>query len=306
MPWEIDHALLFADKLKQSIYNINKDDTIYVDSILNLSSYVINWNESKLSKEFFIEKYKLFDELIKNKFKHKTSIYDGDELYGHLDFHKTVKQDNIDYYILVCPDIDFSSSLLYYMIEYAKNIKNQYFVLTPQIFRCWDSSWDMLVNEHMMQFDYKQHLSVDIHEIRHILNNNSKNDIEAFPIQQFKFAGWFDLYNKKFFEELVPVLPEWKGYGPWDFYAINICGLSKSLGLDVKQYVLKNELIWFYDSGCLSDIVHEVSGEGLLKSTYTKFLKKKINRSEQTVNIYSDMNKNLKNWIDNARKTGLI
>jgi hypothetical protein len=306
MPWELDHALFFADKLKQGIYNINPEDTIYIDSALNLSSYVIDWESSKLSKDFFIEKYKLFDKIIGNKFQHKTFIYEGNELYGHLDFHKTVKQENVDYYLLVCPDIDFSPNLLYYMIEYAKNIKNKYFVLTPQIFKCWDATWDVLVNENMMQFDYKKHLSVDIHEIRHILNSYEQSTPEAFSIHQFKFAGWFDLYNKKFFEELVPVLSEWKGYGPWDYYAITICSIAKSLNVDVKQYVLKNELIWFYDSGCLSDIVNDCSGEGALKSTYTKFLKKKINRNQQTLNIYQDMKKNVDNWLNLAKNNGII
>ena len=42
MPWEIDHALLVVDKLKKSIYHIDPQDTIYIDTALNLSSGVIN------------------------------------------------------------------------------------------------------------------------------------------------------------------------------------------------------------------------------------------------------------------------
>ena len=156
MPWEIDHALIFADKLKQSIYNVKSDDVIYIDSALNLSSFNINWNESKISKEYFIEKYKLFDTMVNDKFVHKPFIYEGDSLYGHLDLHKISAQTNIDYYIIVCPDIDFSTSLLYYLIESAKSIKNEYFIITPQIFRCWDNTWDILVNDLFLKYDYKQ------------------------------------------------------------------------------------------------------------------------------------------------------
>jgi len=36
MPWEIDHALLIANKLKQSSFYINSNDKIYVDTVLNL------------------------------------------------------------------------------------------------------------------------------------------------------------------------------------------------------------------------------------------------------------------------------
>ena len=42
MPWEIDHALLIVNKLKQSIYHIDPQDTIYIDTALNLSSGIIN------------------------------------------------------------------------------------------------------------------------------------------------------------------------------------------------------------------------------------------------------------------------
>ena len=57
MPWEIDHALLIADKLKQSIQYIDPLDKIYIDTALNLSSSVIDWNASKLPKEYFIKRY---------------------------------------------------------------------------------------------------------------------------------------------------------------------------------------------------------------------------------------------------------
>ncbi len=53
MPWEMDHALIVADRLKQNIYNIDTTDTIYIDTALNLSSKVINWETSTLKKDFF-------------------------------------------------------------------------------------------------------------------------------------------------------------------------------------------------------------------------------------------------------------
>ena len=55
MPWEIDYALLSFTQLKKSKYYISDNINITIDSVLNLSSYTINWNQSKLPKEFFIE-----------------------------------------------------------------------------------------------------------------------------------------------------------------------------------------------------------------------------------------------------------
>jgi len=66
MPWEIDYALLTFTQLKKSKYHLPDDVNITIDSVLNLSSYVIDWNQSKLPKEFFIEKYNQLSILLKD------------------------------------------------------------------------------------------------------------------------------------------------------------------------------------------------------------------------------------------------
>jgi hypothetical protein len=306
MPWEIDHALLMADKLKHSIYNINQEDTVYFDTALNLSSKSINWEKSSIPKQFFIEKYKVFSKLLGDKIQHAPFIYEGNDLYGHLDLQKTVVQNNIDYYMSICPDIDFSPSMLYYILEYAKSIKNEYFILTPQIFRCWDSSWDMLVNKNFLKYRYDQCVGINIHDIRHQLSNSQDSDVSVSSLNEFKFAGWCDLYNKNFYEKLVPVLNEWSGYGPWDFYSINICKQAKHFNVDVSQYLLKNEVIWFYDVG---DIRYTSAGKEdveLLKDIYTNFISKNLNKKEQTFDIYSNINYYVNQWIKYAKENNII
>ena len=66
MPWEIDYALLTFTQLKKSSYYLNSEDKIYIDTALNLSDYIIDWDNSKLPKEFFIEKYKTISKLFVN------------------------------------------------------------------------------------------------------------------------------------------------------------------------------------------------------------------------------------------------
>ena len=50
MSWEIDYALLSFSQLKKSKYYLPDNIDITIDSVLNLSSYNINWNTSKLPK----------------------------------------------------------------------------------------------------------------------------------------------------------------------------------------------------------------------------------------------------------------
>ena len=59
MPWEIDYALLTFTQLKKSKYFLPTDVEVTIKSALNLSSALIDWDNSKLPKEYFIEKYKI-------------------------------------------------------------------------------------------------------------------------------------------------------------------------------------------------------------------------------------------------------
>jgi hypothetical protein len=303
MPWEIDQVYLTIDILKKSIYHIDHNDKIYIDTALNLSDSIIDWENSILLKEYFIEKYKILDNILKEKFIHRPFIFEGEGIYGHLDLQKTCIQSEIDYYIGICPDIDFTEHLLYYLIESAKQISNEYFVLTPQIFKSWDSSWDILVNKKFQNVPYERCIDVDIHEIRYQCLDLDTPSIKS--INTFKFAGWFDLYNKNLFEKLVPVLDEWKGYGPWDLYSINICNIANQHGADVQQYVLENQVIWFYDVGCLRNF-EEYGGDGKFKTLYKNFLSLKLGRQEQRLYIDKNLGRYVNEWIEYAKQNNIL
>ena len=303
MPYEIDQVLLTVDMFKKSIYYIDPTDKIYIDTTLNLSDSIIDWEKSSLPKEYFIKKYKILDNILKEKFIHKPFIFEGEEIYGYFNLQKNSIQPEIDYYIGMCPDVNFSEHLLYYLVESAKQIKNEYFVLTPQIFKCWDSSWDILVNEKFKDIPYEKHIDIDIHEIRHQCLDLDTPNIK--PINEFKYAGWFDLYSKSFLEKLAPVLDEWNGYGPWDLYTMNVCNIAKQCGVDVQQYVLENQVIWFYDVGCLQNF-EEYGGDGQLKSLYKNFLPLKVEKRELRAYIDKNLNQYLKNWFEYAKQNQII
>lgn len=58
MPWEIDYLLLQVIQFKKSLYHLNlKENKFTFELVLNLSDAIISWDESNISKKFFIEKY---------------------------------------------------------------------------------------------------------------------------------------------------------------------------------------------------------------------------------------------------------
>jgi hypothetical protein len=250
MPWEIDYALLTFTQLKKSKYYLSKDDNISIETVLNLSSYIIDWEKSKLPKEFFIEKYNQISNLLID-YNHIKRIYDGDKLYGHLNLQKECISSEIDYYITICPDMYFSEYSLSYMIEGAKTIKNKHFVITPQISKLWDNTWDILVNPLYNDKLYENWFETDIFDI--IYNDSLDSSIILTPINQSKYAGWFDLYSKEFYENLVPVWDEWEGYGSWDWYTLLVTEKYKQFGGDFQQYLLEGKTIFEYSIGPLKE-----------------------------------------------------
>jgi hypothetical protein len=251
MPWEIDYALMTFTQFKKSKYYLSLEDNVYIDSYLNLSDYIIDWNKSKLPKEFFIQKYKDLS-LLLNDYKHTPHIYEGDEVFGILDVQRNSYQSNIDYYIELRPDIYFSETLLYLLIESAKLVTNKYFVIVPQYHKMWDWTWDVLVADKYMSTPYNDWDKTDIFDIRWD-SKTSTSDISLHPIQVSKWCNWFDIYNKEFYENMIPVLDEWKGYGPGDTYGMIISEHAKNKGVDFQQYVLEGQTIFEYPVGILKE-----------------------------------------------------
>jgi hypothetical protein len=299
MPWEIDYALLAFTQLKKSKYYLSEDINIIIDSALNLSSYSIDWNQSKLPKEFFIEKYNQISNLLID-YTHNQKVYDGEELYGHLDLQRDCISPEIDYYISICPDMYFSEYALAYMIESAKVIPNKYFVVTPQISKVGDSDWDEITNPKYMDIPYNDYLKVDTFDIIND-RNNSTDEVLLSPTQKSKWAGWFDLYNKAFYEELCPFLDEWKGYGPWDLYSLIITNTVKQHGVDFQQYLLKGETIWMYPSGPL--LGEDIDG---FSKYYKDFLYLNKYKNNQRQVFESKLNDYLSKTFTQLKNKGIL
>lgn len=242
MPWEVDYALLSFIRLKESFTFLDSEDKVYMDVALNLSSYIINWDKSKLPKQFFIDKFRSLLTIL-DDIDVRATIYDGNELWGHLDLEREQIEPHMDYYISICPDMWFHKHLLYYLVEGAKQIKEKYFVITPETYKLWDWTWDELVNDKFKDVPYEDWDKLNPTEIQAHVDSLGEPFIQR--ASYFKYAGWFDLYSKAYVEELIPIPDEWKGYGPWDYFGMLVLTeLSKRGGVEVNEYILKNQIIY--------------------------------------------------------------
>ena len=253
MPWEIDYALLTFTQLRKSKYYLPEDVNITIDSVLNLSTNLIDWEESTLPKEYFIKKYETLSTLL-DVYIHHPKVYQGDDLYGHLDLQRDAISEETDYYINICPDTYFSEHLLHYLVQAARQIPNKYFVLVPEICKMWDTSWDSIT--HPMYKDVP-HLTwseaTDVFDVDHYLHT-SGDQVTVSPVEHLKWAGWFDLYNKDYYEDLARIPQEWKGYGGHDYYGMQVAHYARHIGLDFKQYKLENQIAFEYSVGPINSL----------------------------------------------------
>jgi hypothetical protein len=253
MPWDIDYLHLWLTQLKKSSYYLNQeDDKIVLDVRLNLTSYLIDWNKSKLPKEFFINKFLQLINIVKDTYEIDYEIYKGDKLHGHLDQQKEIVDKDTDYYISICPDMYFSEHVLALLINSSKQIQNKYFTLTTEIYKMWDHTWDEITNQDYISVPYGDWNKADIFDIRANLKSREK-DIVLEPTQKSKWAGWCDLYNKAMYEKLCPLHQEWSGYGPYDWYSLMLTDFVKQKGVDFQQYVLRGQTAFEYSIGPLVD-----------------------------------------------------
>lgn len=304
MPWEVDYALLSFTQFKKSSYYLNLEesgDEIEFDIELNLSKKLFNWRESRMPKQFFIDKYHQILNLLSD-YNVSGTVYEGPHLWGHLNHQRRVIDPTVDFYISVCPDMYFSEHLLSLMITVSKQIDNEYFMVTPEIYKMWDGTWDEITASEYLNVPYDDWNKGDIFDLRVDMKNqecfkNNEVSVNLEPTQKSKWAGWFDLYSKSFYEDLCPFLDEWAGYGPWDWYSLILTEHAKSKGIDFQQYVLRGQRIFEYSTGNLLN--------GGLSGYYKTYIKMN-DIPDQRKQFESKMEEYLQKAVKSWEKTVLI
>lgn len=296
MPWELDDAFIIFNKIGLANKYLNPNDKLYVDTCLNLSSYIINWSKSTLTKEFFIDKYNYILNALYNV-NHNSKIEETSELYGHLDFQKEIIDPKINFYLPICSDVYFHHHAIILLIESAKLIKDDYFLITPETPKLWDNTWDILTNNNFKNDLYNNWNDRDIYDIIY-KSENIQSEPYLEKINSFKYAGWIDLYNKNFYEKLVPCFDDWHGYGPWDTFGTNIAYIAKhKFNLNVNQYVLRNQIIFDKDIGIFQS--------KKTPNVYKKFLN--LNEIPDQRQLFeSNTNNYINQWLSYAKTNKII
>jgi hypothetical protein len=126
------------------------------------------------------------------------------------------------------------------MLDAASAVPNEYYIISPQVYKLWDDSWDSLVNDKFINLKASQDYTIiDPYTII----SHSTDTITIKPINEFKFGGgWFNLLSTNLLK-LTDIPDSFGPYGIDDLYVMVCCDIMKQKGYNVQQYILEGEIV---------------------------------------------------------------
>jgi hypothetical protein len=245
MPHELDdleRVLIDLNKASKHISGNNYE--FYIS--FSVSDYLFDWENSKVDKQFFIDRFNSLKSL--TDWAGKSTYQIRDEIIGALQTKRYAHLECKDatHFIWLDTDICFDERILFYMenaIDVIDNV-DKYFI-TPEIVKYWDTTWDCLVNSNYLDkpLDYckTNNPFADCGEVGDVALETVFNNIPGQPQTKFG-AGWFTLLSKPLLDRIP--LPESMGaYGPDDTFLM--WGIEKlnQTGANIHQFKLKNFIV---------------------------------------------------------------
>jgi hypothetical protein len=227
-PWEIDDFERQINVMILSSYHIDKTDDIIWDVTLNISDQVVDWDESRIPKQFILNKFNYLKKLVNQYY---IAEFDTDDtIQGCTDKRRVCYCKKQDFIIWLDSDVYFSHLTLPYLVISSKQITNQCFIISPQIIKYWDSSWDCIVYEPFLNQPNNHRDFFDAYSINQLIQTDQ---ITVRLNHTIKFGGgWFNLFSNSIFEK-IPLPIELGSYASDDTY-IMLCSDKHK----IPQYLL--------------------------------------------------------------------
>jgi hypothetical protein len=205
-------------------------DNITLYATLNLNPELTDWENSELKPQWFIDKFTKAMEGIPSYLQ----IVIDDSLWGTTQQKREVIKMDYDQFIFVDPDIAVHEQLLKVQLMAADKLTGP-FVLSPNIPRWWDDSWDYLVHPDFKQNEFSQFKDLSLWDKTFQQNIDS---VDLKMLNTFKFGcGMHTLYSKEFWD-IIGIPEEFGGYGSEDTFAMLASFIARKAGIDIRQYLL--------------------------------------------------------------------
>jgi len=241
------------DNLHTTLYNLRRNYAVMTghefgfDITLCLSDELTDWNSSSLPKSYFADKFlQITDKLCDWASPESITIEEGNSILGCVSQrrHSLKFLDRYDFTLWLDNDMFFNDYFLSYVAVAADMLKNNnvnHYVITPQITRQWDTSWDIIVNEQLLSRELNDNVVADVFE----LGLSDFGKVELTRIPTFKGSGgWGTVISNDLLG--VTGIPESFGhYGLEDTYVLTCADLLRRMNLpeNPEQFVIENMLV---------------------------------------------------------------
>ncbi len=248
MPNEIDDLeRILGDLNKASKFVKGENYELYL--ALSVDDYLVNWNESKLDKQYFIDRFNSLKPL--TEWVSKATFNIREDMMGCTSLRRIAHKECADatHFIWLDTDICFDERVLYYIEAGIDRIREtddlKKYIISPECVKIWDTTWDCLVNEKFLSKEVGyckiNNPFVDSGEVGEISLETVLNNVPNQPRMKFG-GGWFNCLSKELLDR-VP-LPESMGhYGPDDTFIMWASEKLNINGEQLYQFKLKNYIV---------------------------------------------------------------
>lgn len=249
LPREIDQCYRLVHDLKRAKYFIQDEVELILDITLNLSDHYTDWKNSKLTKDFFIEKFKYIEKV--SNFSNKFKV--AHEVTGINTVRRNAlrTEEDITHFLWIDVDMFINQLCLYSAIEAAKEIKDEYSIISAELIQGWDPSWDIISNpitrntprvyhEDGTTADRSKCLWGTTDPYDMYWENNFNKQPLIRKLDSIKLGGGlFNLFSANLLK-LIDIPDSFSHYGLDDTFIMVGGQIMKQLGYDINQYVLEN------------------------------------------------------------------
>jgi hypothetical protein len=282
LPQEIDQLEQTLTQLKKS--SKYTGDTKYLVEVV-LNNNLTDWKNSKINKDFFINKLKQLELFTQSWAKTDFWASNNNESLGCTDPRRAcITKHKADAFIFLDVDIIFSDTLLYHMVESFNLLKDNepYLILTPEITRLWDTTWDVITNENAFseEANHENYFNRDPY-----LTTGLVGEVKLKKIDTFKFGGgWFTFLSAEILNK-VSIPNELGPYYLDDTFIMACCINNRNPNFTPSQYVIENEVI--------------IENNKFRYNPYKDYVTN-INRKEEFIKIAQDnFNSSVVNFVNN-------
>ena len=247
LPYEIDELENTLIQLRKASYYLKGDNQWELDVTLGVSDIISDWNYTNIPKEYFSDK---FAKLAKTIDWCKGNFYISNNINGCVSQRRNSLQKHrySDFFIWLDTDIIFDERTLFYLENSMSIINNitPYSIITPEIVKVWDTTWDCLVNEQFLDKPINYQKTNDPYKDSGVKGEITIESVKNnFPNQpRFKFGGgWMTCISG----ELIRRVGVPESFGHYGYEDTFIMWASEKLiqtqNIDIQQFKLKNLVV---------------------------------------------------------------